>query len=120
MPDTKRSLADLQTLLADNVGGAISPQDIRDFLISVYFFTFGSINSGVATITSGNTSVVVTHGLGVTPTIDDISVVAGEDPTNSVGLVWVDTFTSTQFTINCEADPGVSNLDFGWRAAVLQ
>ena len=75
--------------------------------------------SGTATILSGNTSVVVTHGLTVTPTLADISVVAGENPTNSVGLLWVDTITSTQFTIHCEADPGASNLDLGWRVVVL-
>lgn len=36
MPDTKRSLPELQILLADNTSGDISPQDTRDFLISVY------------------------------------------------------------------------------------
>src|SRR3990172_1297552 len=36
MTDTKRSLSALQTLFADNVSGAISPQDVRDFLVSVY------------------------------------------------------------------------------------
>lgn len=35
MPDTIRSLSDLQTLLADNTAGNISAQDIRDFLVSV-------------------------------------------------------------------------------------
>lgn len=34
MTDTVRSLAALQSLLADNTGGAISPQDVRDFLIT--------------------------------------------------------------------------------------
>lgn len=77
------------------------------------------VNSGTAVITSGNTSVVVTHGLGVTPELKDISILAGEDPDNSVGLVWVDTITSTQFTINCEADPGANNLDMGWQVRVL-
>ena len=32
MADTSRTLAELQTLLADNSSGAISPQDLRDFL----------------------------------------------------------------------------------------
>jgi len=36
MADTPRSLAALQALLADNVSGDISPQDVRDFLVSVY------------------------------------------------------------------------------------
>jgi|GEM_PF-3438270 len=34
MPDTKRSLSALQTLLADNTAGAITPQHVRDFLLS--------------------------------------------------------------------------------------
>ncbi|HUS38147.1 MAG TPA: hypothetical protein VMX74_01785 [Pirellulales bacterium] len=36
MADTARSLAALQVLLADNVTNDISPQDIRDFLVSVH------------------------------------------------------------------------------------
>lgn len=36
MADTTRSLAALQTLLADNVAGDISAQDARDFLVSAY------------------------------------------------------------------------------------
>lgn len=35
MADTVRSLAALQSLLADNTSGAISPQDVRDMLISL-------------------------------------------------------------------------------------
>ena len=35
MVDTARSLAALQVLLADNVSGDISPQDVRDLLVSV-------------------------------------------------------------------------------------
>ena len=34
MPDTKRTLAALQALLADNETGDIDPQDVRDALIS--------------------------------------------------------------------------------------
>ncbi len=36
MADTKRTLAALQALLADNATGDIDPADIRDFLISVH------------------------------------------------------------------------------------
>ncbi len=36
MADTVRNLVTLQGLLADNVGFDISPQDVRDFLISTY------------------------------------------------------------------------------------
>jgi hypothetical protein len=34
MADTRRTVAALQALLADNVAGDISPQDVRDFLVS--------------------------------------------------------------------------------------
>lgn len=122
MVDTIRTLADLQALLGDNIIGDISAQDVRDLLVSsvpTARTTSFAENSGTVTILSGTTSIVVTHGLSVTPTLRDISVVAGEDPTNSVGLIWVDTITSTQFTIHCEANPGASNLDVGWRVVVL-
>ncbi len=79
-------------------------------------------NSGTATIptsTTGVYSVTVTHGLAVTPTLNDISVVLGENPTGDPGNVWVDTITSTQFNINCRNDPGASSLDVAWRAIVL-
>ena len=46
-------------------------------------------------------------------------VTLAENPTNTPGAIWVDTITSTQFNVNCENDPGASNLDFGWRAVVL-
>ena len=36
MADTKRTLAALTALFADNTAGDISAQDLRDFLISVY------------------------------------------------------------------------------------
>jgi len=35
MADTPRNITDLLALLADNVGQDISPQDLRDFLVSV-------------------------------------------------------------------------------------
>ena len=35
MVDTARTLSELQTLLADNTVGGISPQDLRDFLVSM-------------------------------------------------------------------------------------
>lgn len=76
-------------------------------------------NSGTGSIVSGTTSDVIAHGLSITPTIDDISITLAEDPTNSPGAIWVDTIGAANFTVNCENDPGVSNLDFGWRAVIL-
>ena len=76
-------------------------------------------NSGTGSITSGGTTDVITHGLSVTPTAANISITPTENPTASVGVIWVDTITSTQFTVNCEVDPSTSNLDFGWQAVVI-
>jgi hypothetical protein len=74
--------------------------------------------SGSSTINSGATSAVITHGLGLTPSAEHISIVGKENPSNSVGTIWVDTITSTQFTVNVENDPGASNWDFGWKARI--
>lgn len=51
MPDTRRSLSALQTLLADNVIGDISAQDVRDFLVSAYRVVqvVNTMSSGVQT-----------------------------------------------------------------------
>lgn len=75
--------------------------------------------SGTGTIASGATLAVVTHGLSVTPTIDDISITLGELSSNDPGQIYVNTITSTQFTVNCRNDPGASNLDFAWRVTTL-
>lgn len=76
-------------------------------------------NSGTGTIASGATSAVITHGLAVTPTLDDISITLGELSTADPGQIYVDTITATQFTVKCRTDPGASNLDFAWQAICL-
>jgi len=82
--------------------------------------TVGSVRTkGTATIASGNTSVTVTHGAGVTPSITAIFVTPNNNPTNDPGNWWVDTITSTQFNINCRANPGASGMIFGWTVFLL-
>src|SRR5574340_871894 len=71
---------------------------------------------GAATIPNGATSVVVTHGLDVTPASTNVHVTANNSGTNDPGDIWLDTFTSTQFTIHCRNDPGASGITFGWQA----
>jgi len=51
MADTRRSLSALQTLLADNTTGAISPQDVRDLLVSASP-PYGSIYVSTAAATT--------------------------------------------------------------------
>ena len=73
-------------------------------------------NSGTATVLNTTTSIVVAHELAATPT--RIQITPRENPTNAVSFWWVDTVGTTNFTINVNADPGASNLDFDWRAQV--
>ena len=71
-------------------------------------------NQGTSSVTSGNTTVTVAHGLSVTPNI--INVVFAEQGTNDYGRWWVDTVGAANFVVNVSADPGASNLDFWWEA----
>jgi hypothetical protein len=71
-------------------------------------------NSGTGTINNGATSATITHGLGYTPAAADICITLTENPTNTPGAIWVDTIGATTFQVNCENDPGASNLDFSW------
>ena len=48
MVDTARTLAALQTLLADNTSGDISEQDIRDMLLSLFVQTTVGDLPGIA------------------------------------------------------------------------
>ena len=78
---------------------------------------FVTENSGTATLLNGTTSITVDHGLDVTPSAGDIMVT----PIGSLGsasFFYIDTYTSTQFTIHVNADPG-ANVDFAWKAIVL-
>ena len=73
--------------------------------------------SGTDTIANAATTVVITHNLGSTPTLDNISIIMGEDPTNAIDAFWVDTIGATQFTINSN-NPGASNLDLAWSVEI--
>jgi hypothetical protein len=52
MPDTRRTLAVLQTLLPDNNSREISPQDLRDFLIST-FIEVGTVSTNTSIAIGG-------------------------------------------------------------------
>lgn len=77
-------------------------------------------NGGTATVPSGSVQVVVNHGLDFTPLLSGISLTALENPTNDPGLIIADSVSATQFTIRVRSDPGVSNLDVGWRIRVKE
>jgi hypothetical protein len=76
---------------------------------------YATETDGTATVANGTTSIAVTHGLAATPNLQDISVT----PTNDLGNAsqfWISTPTSTQFTINVDADPGAGTATFVWKA----
>lgn len=69
-------------------------------------------NSGTATILNTTTSIPVTHGCDYTPSAGDIDVHPIET-LNLASFWYVDTITSTQFTIHVNVDPG-QDVDFKW------
>lgn len=69
--------------------------------------------SGTASITTGNTSVVVSHGLSTTPTLQQITLTS-QSSLGSAATYWVSNVTSSQFTINVNANPA-QTVTFGWR-----
>lgn len=73
--------------------------------------------SGTATLLAAGTSIVVTHGLAVTPAAGDIMVTPIETWGNMTKF-WIDTYTSTQFTIHADIAPG-ADTNFAWKAVVL-
>jgi hypothetical protein len=82
--------------------------------------SLNTINSGSSSIASGNTSVVVAHGMVRTPTASEIDVIPTAATTSAPGLVWVSTIGATNFTVNCATNPTTSGLAFNWRAELIQ
>jgi len=78
---------------------------------------FTTENSGSAVITADSNSVVVNHGLDLTPTDGDIIVVPTNSMSNAVKF-YVGTYTSTQFTITLDQPPGAATATFAWKAKV--
>jgi hypothetical protein len=69
--------------------------------------------NGVATITAAATSVVVTHGWGAAPSVEDISIT----PTlmSSSKAYWITAVGATTFTINVDVVPGAGTATFAWK-----
>lgn len=101
----------------NNFSGAVNDLGATDPIIR-HSLGYVTENSGTATIPSGSTTVVVSHGLGRTPVLADIIVT----PNNNLGLAtkfWVSAPTATQFTINATPDPGAGGALFAWQAVFL-
>jgi len=74
----------------------------------------GYENSGTATITSGNTSVTVSHGLVSTPSKVIVTPIT---PLGSASKWWVTNITDTSFDIVVDSDPA-QDVTFAWQAEV--
>lgn len=72
-------------------------------------------NRGVSVIASGATSVNVSHGLGITPLVENIHIVLTNAPTNEPGSIWIDTIGSTTFRVHVHNDPGPGDQHFRWK-----
>ena len=69
-------------------------------------------NSGTAAVLSGNSSVVVNHGLSDVPTNVQLTFAGPQD---GGAYAYAGSFTSTQFTITYSTTAG-ANRDFFWKA----
>lgn len=72
-------------------------------------------SSGSAAIAAAANNVVVTHNLGKTPNLADISVTPTKNP-GSATKFWVDTPTATTFRIRVNTAPGGTGASFAWQA----
>lgn len=95
-------------------GTSISLTALADVEIggNVGFVTEGS---GNGTITSGNTSVDIAHGLAITPSSNAVSVQPYGGSTNEPRHVYVSATDATNITIDCDGDPGASGLAVSWQ-----
>lgn len=108
------SPADLNNYIADNeitnCNTAIQKQGTTTTLHNNRGYP--TENSGKAIINASATSVVVNHGLSLTPT--NFTIV----PQGNLGACWIDTITSTQMTLHCTTAPA-SNTYVFWSAKAV-
>lgn len=82
-------------------------------MVSRLTIEFRAVATGTATVTSGNTSVTVSHDIGVTPGISKFRYFATNNPTNDPGTPFVENITSTEFDLSVRNDPG-ADADYSW------
>lgn len=74
--------------------------------------TFTKSDDGTAIINSGNTSITISHSLGLSP------VILSVDPLDEYGIGhYITNVTATNFTINIQV-PQPSNANFRWGCVV--
>lgn len=98
----------MDPMLSDGQGGG------EDYYAQ--FFLPYLIATGTGQLTSGNTAVTITHGLGSTPAAYDINVVPTNAASTAPGEIYVDTITSTQFNVNVRSSATTTPQAFSWKA----
>lgn len=93
----------------DDPNGHMVVQQNLEFLRDTYDSAQGKFKQGTSTVTNGNTTVVVTHALGVASY--QISLTPTTDPG---GRYWVSGKSATQFTINLQVAAPVAGVSFDW------
>lgn len=101
--------------LLDNATGPVSDNATGSNKSMYGNIGFKTANTGTATLNSGASSVVVPHGLAVTPVAGNISITPAVD-LSIVGLAryWVSAVSATDFTIQCNA-AATGNAFFSWQ-----
>jgi hypothetical protein len=84
-------------------------QQMLEFLRDVFDKFVGNFVLGSGTVLQGNTTLVVTHGLG-----NATYAVVASPKLNPGGNWWITGKTSTQFTINLAAAAPVGGIPFDW------
>lgn len=124
---TARTTGISRVVIAANAYGWLQTRGVTSYLVNGTHIIGGSLVpsnavagalgrksvSGTGTIANAETTEVVTHAMGSTPTLDWINFVFGETPTQAITIWNVITLTATQFTITIN-DPGASGMDLGW------
>jgi len=74
-----------------------------------------TVGSGSGTIPSGATTVVVAHGLSITPASVNLSLVQVGLTSSNPGNLYVSSLDPINITVSCYSDPGASGLPFRWK-----
>jgi len=118
MADTVRTYAALQVLLANNITGDISPQDVRDFLASTYNWV-NAVAGGAGAIAFAGGNV----GIGVLSLLDrqlcvqsaedwPVKIIGQRDGTGAVGGVLIGSRSAGKGTIQGYDDSTTVDLLF--------
>lgn len=106
------------TFQSNPTGQVLNTSGSSDILFTGNPVGYVTVNQGTGTIAIGASSVAVTHGLGLTPALSNISVTdTSSRAASSINSVWTSAPTGTQFTVNSNANVAGANFTFVWRAA---